>query len=71
MKIVKNIKNNDLNLCGCWDSSPVLHGHNVEFSPLNYSHNDEPYCTVNYITQQSWECSSDHRTYVKNIPISK
>ena len=26
------------NLCGCWDSSPGLHGHNVEFSPLNYSH---------------------------------
>jgi hypothetical protein len=24
--------------CGCWDSSPGLHGHNVEFSPLNYSH---------------------------------
>jgi hypothetical protein len=26
-------------VCGCWDSSPGLHGHNVEFSPLNYSHN--------------------------------
>ncbi|AES91802.1 hypothetical protein MTR_4g119090 [Medicago truncatula] len=25
-------------LCGCWDSSPGLHGHNVEFLPLNYSH---------------------------------
>ncbi|AES90615.1 hypothetical protein MTR_4g093880 [Medicago truncatula] len=24
--------------CGCWDSSPGLHGHNVEFLPLNYSH---------------------------------
>ncbi|KAL4334586.1 hypothetical protein GQ457_07G003880 [Hibiscus cannabinus] len=24
--------------CGCWDSSPGLHGHNVEFSPLNYNH---------------------------------
>ncbi|KAL4388430.1 hypothetical protein GQ457_09G026040 [Hibiscus cannabinus] len=27
------------NRCGCWDSSPGLHGHNVEFSPLNYNHN--------------------------------
>ena len=25
-------------ICGCWDSSPGLHGHNVEFLPLNYSH---------------------------------
>ena len=25
-------------LCGCWDSSPGLYGHNVEFLPLNYSH---------------------------------
>ena len=24
--------------CGCWDSSPGLHGHNVEFLPLNYNH---------------------------------
>lgn len=24
--------------CGCWDSSPSLQGHNVEFSPLNYTH---------------------------------
>ena len=29
---------NKYKLCGCWDSSPGLHGHNVEFSPLNYRH---------------------------------
>ena len=32
----KNYKRNPL--CGCWDSSPGLYGHNVEFLPLNYSH---------------------------------
>ena len=33
----KKKKKGKLN-CGCWDSSPGLHGHNVEFLPLNYSH---------------------------------
>ena len=32
----KKYKHN--HLCGCWDSSPGLYGHNVEFLPLNYSH---------------------------------
>ena len=34
---VKKVKSKTKH-CGCWDSSPGLHGHNVEFSPLNYSH---------------------------------
>ena len=34
----RNRKKKIQQMCGCWDSSPGLHGHNVEFSPLNYSH---------------------------------
>jgi hypothetical protein len=36
-------------ICGCWDSSPGLHGHNVEFSPLNYSHFGVPATIIKII----------------------
>ena len=38
--------------CGCWDSSPGLHGHNVEFLPLNYSHQMTGFRILYYLTNK-------------------